>query len=120
MLIQVGQVERLRDECILFATRAATNAFSAHIFPEKWPTTHVQLEIYQDQVHVFQIFQFLKSSQVAMERACDFIQDVTMVPDRVKSSVSTRMLIGMDGRLIKKIGFDVGSNLDEHIESARL
>lgn len=55
-----------------------------------------------------------------MERACDFIQDVTMVPDRVKSSVSTRMLIGMDGRLIKKIGFDVGSNLDEHIESARL
>ena len=65
MLIQVGDAERLRDDGIVFAERIFKNS-------------PIRLELYQDQVHVFQIFApFEAFSDHALQRIGNFILEQT-------------------------------------------
>jgi acetyl esterase/lipase len=68
ILIQVGQVERLYDETVALAKRLM----------DENPQWGARLEEYREQVHVFQMFEFLQTSKAAMARCGEFIKDVTM------------------------------------------
>ncbi|CAG8769322.1 11537_t:CDS:2 [Dentiscutata erythropus] len=89
ILCQVGELERFRDETILFSHKAAypqeyqLPSYAAKNF-EKSPfknPTQVILEIYEDMPHVWHMFSFIKPSQVAIERCGDFIKRVTSIED---------------------------------------
>jgi acetyl esterase/lipase len=67
ILIQVGQVERLYDEDVAFAKRLI----------DENPNYGARLEEYREQVHVFQVFEFLPTSKTAMRRCGEFIKEVT-------------------------------------------
>ncbi|KAI8604099.1 Alpha/Beta hydrolase protein [Dissophora ornata] len=80
LLIQCGDVERLRDECILFTYKAG-GSFGAHIklpfqpeAPARHHIRHVELDMYPGMVHVFQAFPFLPESSIALERMLEFMQ----------------------------------------------
>ncbi|TPX64907.1 hypothetical protein SpCBS45565_g05522 [Spizellomyces sp. 'palustris'] len=65
MIIQCGDAEKLRDEIITFVE-------------EKFPTSAIQLELYEDQVHVFQMFASLESiSKLGLRRFGEWILNVT-------------------------------------------
>ncbi|CAG8744370.1 3401_t:CDS:2, partial [Racocetra persica] len=96
ILCQVGGVERFRDEVVLFSHKAtdphkyqlpsyATKNFDKS--PFKKPTK-VILEVYDDMPHVWHMFTFSKSSQVAFERCCDFIKCVTSIEDNSNTSMN--------------------------------
>ncbi|KAJ3110409.1 hypothetical protein HDU96_006628 [Phlyctochytrium bullatum] len=61
-LVQLGERERLRDEGIVFAA-------------ERFRRSPVRLEVYEDQVHVFQVFGDAVG-QAALRRAGEFIRSV--------------------------------------------
>ncbi|KAI8925343.1 Alpha/Beta hydrolase protein [Entophlyctis helioformis] len=93
LLIQVGSAERLFDEDVHLAERItaeieeARNKSAAAIatadtdatqpLQQRPPNSFVRLEIYTDQVHVFQMFSFLAASRAAFNRVAAFILDVT-------------------------------------------
>ncbi|TPX43146.1 hypothetical protein SeMB42_g03415 [Synchytrium endobioticum] len=65
VLIQVGSAERLRDEGIYFAM-------------QRFKNSDCRLEMYQDMIHIFQMFMPSKYiSGVALRRFGQFVQDVT-------------------------------------------
>ncbi|KAJ3050072.1 hypothetical protein HDU99_008759, partial [Rhizoclosmatium hyalinum] len=65
LLIQVGELERFRDEILIFATK-------------KFTSTPLQLELFDSMVHVFQMFStFLPIAELALERMGMFVQKVT-------------------------------------------
>ncbi|KAI8913501.1 alpha/beta hydrolase fold-domain-containing protein [Gorgonomyces haynaldii] len=68
ILIQVGSCERLYDENVQLGVKLS----------QQNPNQRIELEIYQDQLHVFQMFSFLSVSKMAFKRAGDFIQKVTL------------------------------------------
>ncbi|RIB07389.1 Alpha/Beta hydrolase protein [Gigaspora rosea] len=95
ILCQVGGFERLRDEAILLSNKAAypqeyqLPSYSTKNFeksPFKKPTK-VILEIYDDMPHVWQMFPFSKSSQVAFEHCGEFIKRVTSIEDNNTSMI---------------------------------
>ncbi|KAJ3384237.1 hypothetical protein HDU92_003713 [Lobulomyces angularis] len=63
ILIQYGDSELLRDECIT-------------LYSKTFPTAKVRLEGYEDQIHVFQMLPFNSLSGVAMTQVLDFITEV--------------------------------------------
>ncbi|TPX53688.1 hypothetical protein PhCBS80983_g06233 [Powellomyces hirtus] len=64
LLIQIGDAEKLRDECI---------AFTEH----KFPNSPIRLELYEDQVHVFHMFATFNSiSTCALKRMGQFTLDM--------------------------------------------
>ncbi|KAI9319136.1 Alpha/Beta hydrolase protein, partial [Dichotomocladium elegans] len=91
LLIQTGTAERLNDEAV-YAALQASNQFSntesiaaaaaaaAAATPAMRPT-RVELEMYVDQPHVFQILLPTTSSMCAIERLCDFCRRVTSKGD---------------------------------------
>ncbi|KAI8906669.1 Alpha/Beta hydrolase protein [Entophlyctis helioformis] len=65
MLIQVGDAERVRDDGIVFSQ----NSF---------PTSRIRLEVYEDQLHVFQMFAILEPfSRFALKRMGQFLFEQT-------------------------------------------
>ncbi|KAF0455197.1 alpha/beta-hydrolase [Gigaspora margarita] len=95
ILCQVGEFERLRDEAILLSYKAAhpqeyqLPSYSSKNFeksPFKKPTK-VILEIYDDMPHVWQMFSFSKSSQVAFEHCGEFIKRVTSIENNNTSMI---------------------------------
>ncbi|KAF0547351.1 lipase/esterase family protein [Gigaspora margarita] len=95
ILCQVGGLERLRDEGILFNYKAAypheyqLPSYATKNF-EKSPfknPTKVILEVYDDMPHVWQLFTFFKTSQVALERCGNFIKCVTSIKDNNTSII---------------------------------
>ncbi|CAG8736941.1 4241_t:CDS:2, partial [Cetraspora pellucida] len=84
ILCQVGGLEKLHDEAILFSHKAANPhdyqlpSYATKNFdksPFKNPTK-VILEVYDDMPHAWHIFSFSKPSQIALERCGDFIKRV--------------------------------------------
>lgn len=75
----------LRDESIVFAKKNA-NA-----------SAPIQLLIYDDMPHVFQMFDFLPSAADAVQRSADFIRQVTIGGEGVEKKSSYR--VDVDGRL---------------------
>ncbi|KAF9178418.1 hypothetical protein BGZ50_007741 [Haplosporangium sp. Z 11] len=80
MLIQCGEAERLRDECVLFTYKAGGSLgplnMSGHdvkAIPRP-SSSHVELDIYPGMVHVFQAIPFLPESAMALERLYEFMQ----------------------------------------------
>ncbi|CAG8795170.1 38689_t:CDS:2 [Gigaspora margarita] len=72
ILCQVGGLERLRDEGILFSHKAAHPHMQLKILK-------IILEVYDDMPHIWHTFTFTKPSQVAFERCGDFIKRVTSI-----------------------------------------
>ncbi|CAG8845557.1 16532_t:CDS:2, partial [Gigaspora margarita] len=95
ILCQVGELERLRDEGILFSYKAAyPNEYQLPSYAtknfEKSPfknPTKVILEVYDDMTHGWRMFTFIKPSQVALERCGDFIKRVTSIKDNNTSMI---------------------------------
>ncbi|KAJ3395552.1 hypothetical protein HDU92_005528 [Lobulomyces angularis] len=113
ILIQVGSVERLRDECVLFATRASTSFLKNNSDYDIFDHTKVQFEIYEDQVHVFQIFHFLPCSVTAMNRAFDFFKSITdeSSVEKLINFNSSNNLFDPAGKLVKMVTFDPTTGL---------
>ncbi|KZS93185.1 hypothetical protein SISNIDRAFT_411937 [Sistotremastrum niveocremeum HHB9708] len=64
LLIQAGEAEVLRDEITLLAHKAALSG------------VEVRHELYEDAVHVFQMFPFLDASRKSLLSCRDFVQNV--------------------------------------------
>ncbi|KAJ3098852.1 hypothetical protein HDU96_010927 [Phlyctochytrium bullatum] len=65
ILIQVGGAERLRDESISF-------------YAERCPESNIQLEVYEDMIHVWHLFAPVEPiSRVAIKRLASFAVSVT-------------------------------------------
>ncbi|PVF98638.1 hypothetical protein CPB86DRAFT_732917 [Serendipita vermifera] len=64
MLIQTGDAEVLRDESMLLAHKATLAG------------VNIRHEIYEDQVHVFQMFPFIAAAQKAMMGCRDFVNGI--------------------------------------------
>ncbi|KAG0349838.1 hypothetical protein BGZ54_004166 [Gamsiella multidivaricata] len=81
LLIQCGEKERLRDECILF-TYKARGSFTAYddlpVPPKSLEgrglNPNVELDMYPGMVHVFQAIPFLPESNLALKRMLEFMQ----------------------------------------------
>ncbi|RIB13707.1 Alpha/Beta hydrolase protein [Gigaspora rosea] len=95
ILCQVGGLERLRDEGILFSYKAAypheyqLPSYATKNF-EKSPfknPTKVILEVYDDMTHGWRMLTFFKTSRVAFERCGDFIKRVTSIKDNKTSMI---------------------------------
>ncbi|KAF9948543.1 hypothetical protein BGZ72_009570 [Mortierella alpina] len=84
LLIQCGEAERLRDECILYTYKAGGHLGPTNKLPfqkSEEPTIGltrtggpVELDIYPGMVHVFQAIPFLPESNMALERMLDFME----------------------------------------------
>ncbi|KAI8393859.1 Alpha/Beta hydrolase protein [Radiomyces spectabilis] len=74
MLIQVGKAERLRDESICAALKA-TNMYPGAPSSSDIPTK-IDLELYVDQPHVFQILLPTKIAVKAIEHLAAYVRDV--------------------------------------------
>ncbi|KAG0272820.1 hypothetical protein BGZ95_011399 [Linnemannia exigua] len=85
MLVITGDGEMLRDESIVFAKK------NAHASPS------LQLLIYDDMPHVFQMFDFLPSAGDAIQRSAEFIRKVTIGGEGVTKKSSYR--VSVDGEL---------------------
>ncbi|KAF8945872.1 hypothetical protein BGZ47_001831 [Haplosporangium gracile] len=82
MLVITGDGEMLRDESIVFAKKNA-NA-----------SAPIQLLIYDDMPHVFQMFDFLPSAADAIQRSADFVCKVTIGGEGVEKKSSYRVSVG--------------------------
>jgi len=112
MLIQSGDAEVLRDEATLLAHKATLAG------------VQVRHELYEDQVHVFQMFFFLESAKKAMMSCRQFVKAIlplhaTVEPKEFGSeteaglkdeirNASARVVRG-DGTIEPKTGGDVNS-----------
>jgi hypothetical protein len=112
MLIQSGDAEVLRDEATLLAHKATLAG------------VQVRHEIYEDQVHVFQMFFFLESAKKAMMSCRQFVKSIlplhaTVEPKEFGSeteaglkneirNAAARVVRG-DGTIEPKAGGDVNS-----------
>ncbi|KAF9084680.1 hypothetical protein BGX29_002437 [Mortierella sp. GBA35] len=85
MLVISGDGEMLRDEAIVFAKKNARASSS------------LQLLIYDDMPHVFQMFDFVPSAADAIQRTAEFIRQVTMDGEGVAKKSSYR--VGVDGQI---------------------
>ncbi|KAF9150946.1 hypothetical protein BG015_007228 [Linnemannia schmuckeri] len=81
ILIQCGEAERLRDECILFTYKAGGCFGNLNKLPfqlestvRRDQTSQVELDIYPGMVHVFQAIPFLPESSMALQRMLEFMQ----------------------------------------------
>ncbi|KAF9429784.1 hypothetical protein BGZ76_001107 [Entomortierella beljakovae] len=80
LLIQCGEAERLRDECILFTYKAGGSFGPSNTLPfepadlSRDQKSHVELDMYPGMVHVFQAIPFLPESGMALQRMLDFMQ----------------------------------------------
>ncbi|KAF9124495.1 hypothetical protein BG015_005072 [Linnemannia schmuckeri] len=85
MLVITGDGEMLRDESIVFARK------NVHA------SVPIQLLIYDDMPHVFQMFDFLPSAVDAIQRSADFVCKVTIGGEGVEKKSSYR--VSVDGEL---------------------
>lgn len=97
MLIQCGEAERLRDECILFTYKAGGCFGNSNKLPFQLEAKRdhrggkgqakVELDVYPGMVHVFQAIPFLPESSMALQRMLEFMQrkeaDVTACEETV-------------------------------------
>ncbi|KAG0254698.1 hypothetical protein BG011_005563 [Mortierella polycephala] len=98
MLIQCGEAERLRDECVLFTYKAGGCIGSLNLSGHDVKATprssssHVELDIYPGMVHVFQAFPFLPESGMALGRLHEFMQrhEAQMEPDDKLNDVGSK------------------------------
>ncbi|KAF9294075.1 hypothetical protein BGZ74_011424 [Mortierella antarctica] len=80
LLIQCGEAERLRDECVLFTYKAGGCLGSSNRLPfqssssPRHQSKHVELDMYPGMVHVFHAIPFLPEANIALERMLDFMQ----------------------------------------------
>nr|CAG8483450.1 13515_t:CDS:2 [Entrophospora candida] len=71
LLIQCGDSEVLHDEICLLANKASETG-----------TTFVQHEVYEDMVHVFQMFNFLEPATKAMDSVGYFVKNIIPIHQR--------------------------------------
>ncbi|CAB4422991.1 unnamed protein product [Rhizophagus irregularis] len=71
LLIQCGDSEVLKDEIYLVANKASETG-----------TTFVQYEVYEDMVHVFQMFNFLEPAAKAMDSVGYFVKNIIPIHQR--------------------------------------
>ncbi|CAG8444078.1 7322_t:CDS:2 [Scutellospora calospora] len=87
MLLQVGEVERIHNEVVLFGYKAtqphkfrvpkySTSNFDKSPFQKP---TSVILEVYDDMPHGWQRFPFIEQAQASFHRTCNFIKYVSLV-----------------------------------------
>ncbi|KAF9901335.1 hypothetical protein EC991_006262 [Linnemannia zychae] len=81
MLVITGDGEMLRDESIVFAKK------NAHASPS------LQLLVYDDMPHVFQMFDFLPSAADAIQRSAEFIRQATIGGEGVNKNSSYRVSV---------------------------
>ncbi|KAF9113246.1 hypothetical protein BGX27_001947 [Mortierella sp. AM989] len=80
LLIQCGEAERLRDECILFTYKAGGSFGSSNTLPfepkslSRDQNSRVELDMYPGMIHVFQAIPFLPEASMALQRILEFMQ----------------------------------------------
>ncbi|ORX93078.1 hypothetical protein K493DRAFT_316195 [Basidiobolus meristosporus CBS 931.73] len=94
LLIQVGDGELLRDEGILFALKASGNYQSMDrkqsLDTSKSKSTPVSLEIYGEMPHVFHVFSFTTSAQIALDHCAKFVKEIIQgVPTEEERNFAT-------------------------------
>lgn len=72
ILVQCGEVERLRDECVKFADRASSKEDK-----KDRDASCVQLEVYKDMPHVWHSFEKIPLSTPAIRRTAAYIRSIT-------------------------------------------
>ncbi|KAF9901608.1 hypothetical protein EC991_005851 [Linnemannia zychae] len=122
MLIQCGEAERLRDECILFTYKAGGCFGNSNKLPFQAETatktrsrsgtadttSQVELDMYPGMVHVFQAIPFLPESSMALQRMLEFMQ-------RKEAEVAgLEEIIGME------VPLGVGEEADDELEEDEL
>ncbi|KAG9064124.1 hypothetical protein KI688_003310 [Linnemannia hyalina] len=102
MLIQCGEAERLRDECILFTYKAGGCFGTSNKLPVQLESSQVELDTYPGMVHVFQAFPFLPESSMALQRMLEFMQlkeaDVAVAEETVGLEVAVEVRGEADAR----------------------
>ncbi|KAF9917044.1 hypothetical protein FBU30_001032 [Linnemannia zychae] len=103
MLIQCGEAERLRDECILFTYKAGGSLGRSSRLPfqletnlrkgdQKDTMNQVELDMYPGMVHVFQAIPFLPETDLALQRMLEFMErkesEAAMMEETVGLEVS--------------------------------
>ncbi|CAG8660898.1 2643_t:CDS:2 [Funneliformis mosseae] len=93
LLIQCGDSEVLRDEIYLLANKASETG-----------TTFVQHEVYEDMVHVFQMFNFLEPATKALDSVGYFVKNIipiyqrnTSLPQPNRKKVSLEVDLDLKG-----------------------
>ncbi|KAF9430493.1 hypothetical protein BGZ94_006572 [Podila epigama] len=84
-ILQAGAFDRLVDDTKLYA----------HKLGQANASSMVRYEVYQDQVHVFQFFEFLPMARQALQSIVAFVEDARRAPNTEGSSRSTK---GSDGQ----------------------
>lgn len=102
MLIQCGEAERLRDECILFTYKAGGCFGTSNKLPVQLESSQVELDTYPGMVHVFQAFPFLPESSMALQRMLEFMQlkeaDVAVAEETVGLEMAVEVRGEADAR----------------------
>ncbi|KAF8937447.1 hypothetical protein BGZ47_009046 [Haplosporangium gracile] len=116
MLIQCGEAERLRDECILFTYKAGgcfgnlnKLPFQLESMVRRDQTSQVELDIYPGMVHVFQAFPFLPESSMALQRMLEFMQR------KEADAAAVEETIGME--VTEEVGEKADDEREEKVEA---
>ncbi|RIB25234.1 Alpha/Beta hydrolase protein [Gigaspora rosea] len=96
MLLQVGEVERIHDEVVLFGHKATqphkfrVPQYSTSNFDESpfQKPTSVILEVYDDMPHGWQRFPSAEQAQISFHRTCNFIKYVSLVENDLSTEKS--------------------------------
>ncbi|KAF9406836.1 hypothetical protein BGZ94_002940 [Podila epigama] len=113
MLIQCGEAERLRDECVLFTYKAGGCLGTSNRMPFRERGTFLQqsrsveLDMYPGMVHVFQAIPFLPEASMALTRMLEFMQ-------RKEDEVTAEVYVGIMSDQRCESGF-VGEERHEKI-----
>ncbi|KAH8835575.1 Alpha/Beta hydrolase protein [Flagelloscypha sp. PMI_526] len=106
LLIQSGDAEVLRDEITLLAHKASLAG------------VHVQHELYEDAVHIFQIYPFLESARRSFISMREFVKDV--FHDHAPRALDSTAEQGLEKELendgvmlVRGDGLEVASGLDD-------
>ncbi|CAG8489477.1 20316_t:CDS:2 [Cetraspora pellucida] len=118
MLLQVGEIERVHNEVVLFGHKAtqphkfrvpqySTSNFDKSPFQKP---TSVILEVYDDMPHGWQRFPSAEQAQISFHRTCNFIKYVTLVEnDSTENSLFKGIRINNKGeeRPLEQYDLDV-------------
>ncbi|KAF9365163.1 hypothetical protein BGX34_011135 [Mortierella sp. NVP85] len=102
ILIQCGEAERLRDECVLFTYKAGGSFGSCNKLPfqpvthARHQSDHVELDMYPGMVHVFQAIPYMPESSMALQRMLEFMERKEADIDRASTGLSEMAIVPLE------------------------
>jgi hypothetical protein len=112
ILIQCGEAERLRDECVLFTYKAGGSFGSCNKLPfqpvthSRHQSDHVELDMYPGMVHVFQAIPYMPESSMALQRMLEFMERKEADIDRASTGPSEMAIVPLESGVAKPLQAD--------------